>query len=161
MREIYSGAWTVIAWLGEERDNSNDAIQLVQYFSDANPDNGKRLEARLLRYPDCLGKRCWMALEELMNRPYWHPLWIIQEVVYGSSALILRCGDRCIDWTAFCQGIGFLFDHLGTVKDSILGYGYQAYREYRGGSASSKWRTTSLHLVHQDFVGIESSRNAG
>lgn len=159
MREIYGGAWTVIAWLGEEQDNSDAAIRLVQSLSDTNPEHGEQLAERLLGDPEYLGDGCWIALQDLMNRPYWYRLWIIQELVLGSSALVLRCGDSFIDWTDFCQGIGLLYDYLWTVKDSLLHY--EIYKRNSLAHRPTVWLTTSLHLVHQDLWALSLCEEQG
>jgi hypothetical protein len=159
MRDIYGGAWTVIAWLGEERDNSDQALELVQTLSDLKPGHGEELAARLSEDPEFLGHGCWMALHDLMNRPYWYRLWIIQELVLGSSALVLRCGDSFMDWTSFCRGIGFMFDYLWMVKDTLLFY--EVEKNDRTGTRSRLWLTTSMHLVHQDLWALSHCEEQG
>ncbi|CZR69106.1 uncharacterized protein PAC_19007 [Phialocephala subalpina] len=159
MREIYGGAWTVMAWLGEEQDNSDKAIRLVQSLSDTDPERGEELAEMLLDDPEYLGDGCWIALQDLLNRPYWYRLWIIQELVLGSSALVLRCGDSFINWTTFCQGIGILFDYLWTVKDSLLHY--EIYKRSDFPNRPTEWLTTSLHLVHQDLWALSHCEEQG
>lgn len=161
MRDIYGNAWSVVAWLGEEGNRSDDAIWLIDTLSSMQPRHGEELAMRLERDPELLGVGCWMALQDLMLRPYWFRLWIIQELVLGSSSLVLRCGDSFIDWVSFCRGIGFLFDYLWTVKDLLL------YRELErfdpGGTRrdGKVWLTTSLHLVHQDLWSLSYTEGRG
>jgi len=141
MREIYGNAWTVIAWLGGERHGSTQAIQLVQDLSERTH-CGNELEARLLEDPGYLGTGGWWGLNELMERQYWYRLWIIQEIMMGASAMVIRCGTSAINWTAFCAGIGLLQENLWIVKDRIL--------EHEGDPGQA-WNTTSLHLVYRDL----------
>ena len=148
MRDIYRNAWTVLAWLGESRYGSDEAIQLVRnlcHFAVSN--RGKELEAYLRTEPDYLGHGCWLALQELMDRPYWSRVWIIQEIIMGSSAVAIRCGNSSIDWTSFCAGIGVLQEHLWLVKDGLLA---REVAEQKSG-ADPRWTTVSLHLVYQDL----------
>lgn len=159
MREIYGSAWTVIAWLGEEQDNSDTAIRLVQSLSDVNPERGEELAERLLDDPEYLGDGCWIALQDLMNRPYWYRLWIIQELVLGSPALVLRCGDSFINWKDFCQGIGLLFDYLWMVKDCLLRY--EIFKRNNIADRPTEWLTTSLHLVHKDLWVLSHCEEQG
>lgn len=159
MRDIYGDAWTVIAWLGEEGENSSKAMQLVQSLADTNPEDGEQLAARLMADPNCLGTGCWTALDDFMYREYWYRLWIIQELVLGSSALVLRCGDYFLEWTTFCWGVGFLFDHLWTVKDSLLLY--EIHGRGHAGSRATVWSTTSLHLVRQDLWALSQYEEQG
>ena len=97
MREIYGSAWAVIAWLGGESHRSNLAIQLIgdlDVISQA--DCGKQLEAHLRAEPDLLGRACWLALQEFMERPYWYRLWV------DSDGLVRRAEMR---------GPGHFMDH--------------------------------------------------
>lgn len=157
MREIYGSAWVVIAWLGEEDKQSNSAIQLIQdlaVFSQAK--YPEFMEKHLQMEPQFLGKGCWLALEELMEPPYWYRLWIIQEMVMGASATWIRCGSAYIDWSTFCKGIAFLQEHLWLVKDHLL-------RREAMETAHGKivWSTTSLHLVHQDLSLLSRREEKG
>jgi len=154
MATIYSDSRAVIAWLGEERERSGDAIKLIKYLDYVSKDGfGKGLEGILREDPGYLGTGVWMALHQLMDRPYWYRLWIIQEVVLGASCLALQCGDSRIDWPSFCRGICLLFDDLWTVKDDLL------EREGRIQSLDLClqhkppyiWSTVTLHLVNRDL----------
>lgn len=72
---------SVPAWLGEEANKSDAAIELVRKFSHlAIYANSEYVEACLRHNPGCLGEGCWLALHDLMQRPYWERLWIIQEL---------------------------------------------------------------------------------
>lgn len=53
--------------------------------------------------------KAFYGLNELMKRPSWLRLWIIQEAVLGGSAVVFRCGSSLIGWTTFCAGLGVLF----------------------------------------------------
>ncbi|KUJ10846.1 HET-domain-containing protein [Mollisia scopiformis] len=159
MREIYGGAWTVIAWLGEEQDDSDEAFKLVQTLSEVDVDHGEQLAAKLLDHPEYLGFGCWVALRDLMSKPYWYRLWIIQELVLGSSSLVLRCGNHFITWTSFCQGIVILYDYLWTVKNNLLSY--ELCHLDITENKPRQWLTTSLHLVHQDLWALSHCEEQG
>jgi len=134
MREIYGKAWTVIAWLGKEGYQSDKAIQLVQKLCQFY--NTQRtsfdLALRLTEEPGYLGYGCWDALMQLMERPYWYRLWIIQEIVVGASSMVIRCGTSSIDWNSFCSGIEILQEDLWLVKDELL--------QRDVANAGGKWR---------------------
>jgi len=149
MRDIYGRAWTVVAWLGLEADQSNLAIRLVKdlaAFSETTSPNS--LEQRLRMEPNFLGKGCWTALESLVNREYFFRLWIMQEVVMGASATWMRCGSAQMDWFAFCRGISLLKEHLWLIKDHLL---QKEALEAGLSSKSRVWRTPSLHLIYHDL----------
>jgi hypothetical protein len=150
MREIYGHAWTVIAWLGGEHQGSTQAIQLVQDLSERTH-CGNELEARLWEDPGYLGTGSWRALNQLMERQYWCRLWIIQEIVMGASAMVIRCGTSSIDWTSFCAGIGLLQENLWIVKNKILKH---------EGQTGKGWSTASLHLVYRD-LSVLSQHDSG
>ncbi|KAF2035450.1 hypothetical protein EK21DRAFT_54377, partial [Setomelanomma holmii] len=44
------------------------------------------------------------SLDDLLRRPYWSRIWIIQEVVVAID-LILMCGDSCLEWLVFAKFI--------------------------------------------------------
>jgi hypothetical protein len=156
MKHIYGDARAVIAWIGEEENNSDKAIDLIKVFSDARSKGcGEELEERLREDPDYLGFGGWSALHELMHREYWCRVWIIQEVILGSSSVVLRCGNSSIDWTSFCEGIGFLFEYLWTVKDLVLQR--EMCRRHPKQKEKSAWGTTPFHLVFRDLWPL--SRN--
>lgn len=156
MKHIYGDAREVIAWIGEEANNSDQAIDLLKALSDAgSKDCGEQLEERLREDPDYLGFGGWSALHDLMHREYWRRVWIIQEVILGSSSVVLRCGGSSIYWTTFCGGIGFLFEYLWTVKDLILEQ--EMSRRQPGQRRRATWGTIPFHLVFRDLWPL--SRN--
>jgi hypothetical protein len=147
MRNIYGNAWTVIAWLGEEENESEKAINLIDDLSSVGREGrGQELERKLTEDPNYLGNGCWLALHELIQRPYWTRLWIIQEIALGSSGVLIRCGNSSINWTSLCAGIEVLFNHLWTVKDQLL-----AHDSALCNNSIRGWKTPSLHFVYKDL----------
>lgn len=156
MRDIYGDAYSVIAWLGEEENGSNEAIRLLYDLLDASKGNlGPEMEVKLQSEPQYL-RTGWMALNQLMRREYWYRLWIIQEVVLGASGTIIRCGNMSIDWESFCHAIGFLYDYLWTIKDRLL-----KSEMISNGLTSKGMATTGLHLVHQDLWTLSHFEKEG
>jgi hypothetical protein len=98
MKLIYSKAVEVIAWLGPDIDGGGEALRMF-----------KRLSITLKHYPDdfqwlkcVLGYRDniptvsvstlpWHHIRSLLERPFWHRVWIFQEVVLART-LTLVCG---------------------------------------------------------------------
>ncbi|KAF2736483.1 HET-domain-containing protein [Polyplosphaeria fusca] len=150
MRDIYESAWTVISWLGEEGQRSDLALQLVRDLATFD-DLGcvEEVEEMLRMDPHFFGKMQWMALQDLMDRPYWFRLWVIQEIIMGSTATWIRCGRSMIEWTTFCAGIAALQKHLWLVKDWCLRSDVAAK-----GQGQTTWMTSSLHLVYQDLAPL-------
>jgi hypothetical protein len=150
MHAIYSEAWNVISWIGDASYNSNDAFNLVTELSAASlSGRGTDLEQLLNEDPAYLGMGSWLALHDLMQRDYWSRVWIIQELVLGSSSVVLRCGNQCLGWPSFCTGLTFLSDYLWTVKDLLLRRDLSLNPQAT--SNNPVWLTKSLHLVIKDL----------
>ncbi|TVY16139.1 Heterokaryon incompatibility protein 6, OR allele [Lachnellula arida] len=140
MREIYGTAWTVVAWLGEECDQSHKAIQLVQdlagFSNDKSRNSWKNGYERILVFS--------------ATEAGWHfrSSWIeCTELIMGSSAVLIRCGSSSIEWKTFCAGISLLEEDLWLVKDGLLRRDVDA----QGLTKNTAWSTASLHLVYQDL----------
>lgn len=74
MRDIYTGAESVIVWLGLSKGSEELAFLLT-------------------RYPDLLEvDEMSTALAELLQKPYWQRVWVVQEFVLAKSVDIW-CGD--------------------------------------------------------------------
>ena len=87
MSKIYSQAKTVIAWLGEEDDNSDAAIDLLNWY-DLKQNDGSILQ----RLNDIQYTEQWEALGKLLDQSYWQRSWIIQELLLPSEgSVILLC----------------------------------------------------------------------
>jgi hypothetical protein len=150
MHAIYSEAWIVISWIGDASYNSKDALNLVTALSAASlSDKGTEVEQHLDEDPGYLGTGSWLALHDLMQRDYWSRVWIIQELVLGSSSVVLRCGDQCLDWPSFCIGLTFLSEYLWEVKDLLLRRDLNLTPQAR--LNNPVWLTTSLHLIIKDL----------
>lgn len=111
MAEIYKQAQRVIVWLGRDDQQSGTAMRLIAdtWFVDEVP-----TEYSLGNYP---GVRFWSALadkhsdylqrlfkdrqsvENLLHRPYWDRLWVVQEFVLARD-IVLACGPYAITLAA-------------------------------------------------------------
>ncbi|KAK0623976.1 heterokaryon incompatibility protein-domain-containing protein, partial [Immersiella caudata] len=150
MRDIYGLAWSVVAWLGEPSFGSARAMQLLRTLGGLarSGRDGTAVEAALRADASFLGcGGAWLALHELMNRPYWSRLWIVQEMIMGASATWLRCGDEWVDWRTFCDGVAFLEEHLWLVKDDL----FFAEKRAMGDGSARAWQVRGLHLVYLDL----------
>jgi len=148
MRDIYSGAYGVIAWLGEEGEYSGDAFDLLERFAAmAGESRAKKFGDLALPTSFFFGNG-FSGLNALMSRAYWTRLWIVQEVVLGASAAVLHCGDRLMAWRTFSDAVDVLFrSDLWLIKDHLL----QTELDRRGVDGDGTWSTLWLHLVHKDL----------
>jgi hypothetical protein len=88
MKEIYSKARAVIAWLGQEVGEDDRAIRVMKNTYRDPSQNG-----RLIPPPD-FDSNDWDALCNFMRKPYWSRLWIIQELAVNQNATLFLCGSQ-------------------------------------------------------------------
>ena len=101
METIYKRAWSTLVWIGEEADNSSDALDTLlatkdalQYYPDGkSPDIG---DFEQLSLPASDSPK-WLDLGRLMSRPWFQRIWIMQEVVL-SYQIVIMCGAKSISW---------------------------------------------------------------
>ncbi len=161
MREIYSGAWSVVAWLGEEYDYSNEAFDLLERLATL-VEASKVAAFGEFGIPSGLFfGHYFYALNELMGRGYWSRLWIVQEIVMGSSAVVVRCGDRLLDWKTFCDGITVLYrPDIWHIKDQLLEMEVQT-NGLGGPRYDARWGTGELHLVKRELQTLSRYEEQG
>jgi hypothetical protein len=82
MGDIFRRAKKVIVWLGPASENSDHAVSLIHNLKDlASEEDGS-------------------AVKDLLARPYWSRLWIVQEVILARDILVL-CGSSMTSWSRF------------------------------------------------------------
>jgi Heterokaryon incompatibility protein (HET) len=105
MRTIYKQARDVVVWLGEEGNNSAQAMRLLKVLAKSVADGTDRnLGDTLQETPDFLGHASWRALCQLMERPYWDRLWIMQEIPMGGEHTPILCGKDTVSWSELYHG---------------------------------------------------------
>jgi hypothetical protein len=119
MREIYSWAWSVVAWLGYEKEDSGKAIRFMDSIADYSDKRIIALRDTLAANPRHVELGTWLGLNCLSNRAYWFRLWIVQELALGASGVVLMCGKDTIDWERFAAGRD-KFDALWQVKNHCI-----------------------------------------
>ncbi|KAF2503262.1 HET-domain-containing protein [Lophium mytilinum] len=93
MRQIYSTASLVLIWLGQEKDDSDAAMEFVAVES------LKPLKRKGSGYKALWTRRQAKALSILSERSYWRRVWIIQEVV-NANRIVVSCGTKTFEWRA-------------------------------------------------------------
>ncbi|KAL5317854.1 hypothetical protein ACEPPN_014954 [Leptodophora sp. 'Broadleaf-Isolate-01'] len=104
MPQIYSSAFRALAYLGDEADGSDSAIQLHEKIGDisfsALPEKSvtiEWLEAHgLPGYKDSV----WLAWSKFWRRPWFRRAWVLQEFILGKDIVII-CGRKKIQWKKF------------------------------------------------------------
>jgi hypothetical protein len=97
MKDIYAGAEAVFMWLGEEADESNLAMELLQRIEKFSKIEEEANQHLIITLTEEIFTPHWSALEKLFKRPYWTRVWIVQEVV-SSSAGVMCCGKHRALW---------------------------------------------------------------
>jgi hypothetical protein len=103
MAQIYWKAGSVICWLGEASFDSNLAISSLR---ECQKDPSMVMIMALSEH----SHPAWNAIQNLIRRPYWRRVWIIQENQLARQRLFL-CGNE--------QIIG---DHMFTALDALKLY---------------------------------------
>ncbi|KAK1637842.1 heterokaryon incompatibility protein-domain-containing protein [Colletotrichum phormii] len=99
MSRIYQNAMNTIIWLGESTSNSASAIKFLEdvrlllQFTEKTigPDEFEGLN---LPSED---SEVWQAIWDLLSRPWFTRLWIIQEVILSFDAWVV-CGNHMTTW---------------------------------------------------------------
>ncbi|QIW95251.1 hypothetical protein AMS68_000769 [Peltaster fructicola] len=104
MSTIYGDAENVCVWLGDNKDNSDRAIDFINEIA------GKiyRFEEKLT--DDHIDS--WKAIKNLMKRRWFHRRWVIQEVALAKVAVI-HCGTKQLLWDKFAVAISLLVEDDG------------------------------------------------
>jgi hypothetical protein len=139
MREIYSNAERVIAWIGEEAEDTIFAIEMLHEAES----QGFSKDFFLRSFSSSKYTRHVIALKQLYLRDYWTRVWIVQEISSARS-VILRCGQFSIAWSTMIR-FGEAFMNSGIINDPSQGEG-KSSPESDGGPS-----TLDLHS-HRMFL---------
>lgn len=118
MDQIYQFATSVVVWLGEAADGSDQGISTVEYLSHQieitrQGTIGEAPEAQELHWwnpaiPLPYNEETWDNLTGLFLRPWFTRLWCVQESHLGGSRTEVQCGRSGVTWTAFIRMIVIL-----------------------------------------------------
>ncbi|KAF2137712.1 uncharacterized protein K452DRAFT_235310, partial [Aplosporella prunicola CBS 121167] len=91
MADIFRNAVAVFAWLGPSKEDYNELSEFLEEIETTHlntlecfsePEKGK----------DNIIEDIGLVKINLLSRPYWKRMWIIQEIVLGDSNVRLLCG---------------------------------------------------------------------
>lgn len=115
MALIYSRARKVIAWLGPEHDNAVKALQGLQHVGEQVEVTNSFYFARSPGaseptwhdpvHPIPFDDYFWAAVIDLIQRPWFSRVWVIQEIHMGSVNSFLKCGLNEIPWSLFQRAV--------------------------------------------------------
>jgi hypothetical protein len=118
MGEVYTKAASVIAWLGEEFNDSNlafDALNALptDFLQHWDPQKNGKLNMTALE-PKCIS-----AIGSLFLRPWWHRMWTAQESILG-PAMSLICGNQQVTADTSCSVASSYAQHSSTCCRGFL-----------------------------------------
>lgn len=98
MTEIYSAASCVIVWLGDGHNSHlvNGLLDELEWIRLVN-DKSARGERIFKKYLDQQTSPQWLALLDLLNRPWFERVWVIQELAFAQRVDAIY-GKKFIDW---------------------------------------------------------------
>jgi hypothetical protein len=106
MGRIFQNATRVLIYLGEPTEDSETAIKCV-----VNPEGLTEQDERL-------------ALKNLLGRPWFNRVWVLQEVALSKAAVVL-CGSMWVPWDCFVtQNVweASMTTRSGVIKPAVLSY---------------------------------------
>jgi hypothetical protein len=103
MRQIFQTAESVIAWLGEENDNSSLAIQTLMQIRtlaikpDVWPQNLPPIPSDWSGDVPDPTDPVWDHIQKFLCRGWFHRVWVVQEIVFASKVRLI-CGAWEVQW---------------------------------------------------------------
>jgi hypothetical protein len=121
MQEIYSGAEGVIVWLGPADSTIELAVSFIhdlcEHFRGHGIFFGDNVDLRdspaadfdlaLKKVTANLYRQKWCAVVEMLLKPWWTRVWVIQELASARRA-ILQCGKLNLPWAKMALVIEIL-----------------------------------------------------
>ncbi|KIM95703.1 hypothetical protein OIDMADRAFT_171163 [Oidiodendron maius Zn] len=119
MRFIYKFAQRTIFWLGPSSESSSHALSTLSHLGkqiEITVDDW-RLRSAEATHPDWYHSRTtlpysqetWQALDNLLKRPWFGRLWVIQEVKLSNRFALVQCGAETLSWSLFQRALRCLF----------------------------------------------------
>jgi hypothetical protein len=106
MAQVYQGASMVYVWLGESNRLTEQAFdELYEFTQHIGWDNKIPAE----HFVTHLAHPKWRAISELLYRPWFRRVWIIQEILYARHALFV-CGGDSLKATTFLTIINSMLE---------------------------------------------------
>ncbi|OJD17352.1 hypothetical protein AJ78_02537 [Emergomyces pasteurianus Ep9510] len=112
MRDIYRNAQKALIWIGEEREHTGAAFDIIPQLAEnwvargSQDDNPPPMMKQHMAEPhanqllDPSNIALWNSIIDVFTRPYFKRTWIIQEIIVSRTASVI-CGGWEVDWTSF------------------------------------------------------------
>jgi hypothetical protein len=119
MTGIYKRAHSVVAWLGASSSDSQLAMATLEAIG-TQIELGKcatRLKPPGTAFPEWFhssgalpfDEDAWRAIHDLVSRPWFDRVWVVQELQLANPTATLQCGSDSLNWLHFCRAAWCLF----------------------------------------------------
>ncbi|KAH7333256.1 heterokaryon incompatibility protein-domain-containing protein [Rhexocercosporidium sp. MPI-PUGE-AT-0058] len=134
MRQIYSQALSVILWLGDDPDNTANAIKYLfenerymwfpgRRYTAVGMTSNARLSATETEKEWDVQR--WRLFQGFFELPYWRRAWVIQEIASSSQVTVLF-GQQTLEWRHITKVLAYWKQQPGNVPMACLSYMYAA-----------------------------------
>lgn len=118
MKNIYGGSMGVFVHLGPEEHDGNHGIEILQQIASEvqdciDRDQYPKLEHRMQM--DDANRKDLSALINLLSRPYWCRLWILQELAMSDETSVIGYGQRKILFGEVVLACKFIWHNLEKI----------------------------------------------
>ena len=117
MKDVYRKASRVIVWLGEDSEHTVPGFRMLHGISslyDLDEAEVKDLVSCLVL--DDHFRSYWIALGNLLLRPWWYRIWVVQEICLAREALLV-CGQYAVDWDHIQKSTAALFVCMDAIDE--------------------------------------------
>ncbi|KAF2191187.1 HET-domain-containing protein [Zopfia rhizophila CBS 207.26] len=120
MKRIYETAKSIVVYLGCELENFDTLQNLMNQLGRASQTGKSTLEFinPWHRGLDAFQKAA-RSIYDLLSRPYWQRLWIIQELAMGDDNTRVLCGDTRLRWGAIWRIAGALAEGFASTRREL------------------------------------------
>jgi hypothetical protein len=118
MDDIYRGAEEVCIWLGDSREDTPLALELLFNLAAASKKPEQFMKKDLYKLIKHCPDRYWNALEGNFRSSWWNRAWIFQEICLAQKAVVIY-GVYRIPWKPFTD-FGSIFNEFCEVESSVI-----------------------------------------
>jgi hypothetical protein len=102
MKSIYERAEEVFAWIGPGNDSTDTAIDHVKTSDKTfDPITFEKYAAATLNDALRSYRQYRRFMNEILAKPYWSRLWILQELAVSRRVTTIACGESELPWSTF------------------------------------------------------------
>lgn len=122
MKSIYLQACCCCAWLGNASEGSEQVLNTLRTISLYNLTSAEERFNFMMAnrgnenlYPSGF----WRDLIDLLSRPYWKRLWVIQELTLSQHKVTFQCGSHNILWPHFFDAVNTIYIYSEWLTDHL------------------------------------------